>query len=362
MLKLAHVGWVVILLLAHGVPTAMATCGLVGAQTQMRLIVPLRAANITVGRDVPVGTEVYRQEFHSSASDKQVRCTSEDVDLHISRELSTMVSGFSASDGIEVYATGVQGIGVRFLDVDNQSIPTSAPLPQCPGGELCVRSVQEHLKFTLSFIKTSTRVEAGAISGGSLPSVTFSHVANGRILPLQTVGVSGVLRVVSQTCSTPNIQVNLGVHTLNSLEETGYTAWQNFNIALNNCPAFNGYYIEQNSRSGLKPPGAQASLRNNHIFFRVDPTRPAISLLDGVLSLNDSPRGTVHAAEGVGVQLALNNEEPIRLSMLLDSGVQPQAFENSYVIGLKARYLKNIIGTPKSGLANATATFTIDYQ
>ncbi|OAE14562.1 hypothetical protein A2T76_24675 [Pseudomonas brenneri] len=84
---------------------------------------------------------------------------------------------------------------------------------------------------------------------------------------------------------------------------------------------------------------------------------------EGILSLTAQGPRVERAAQGIGVQLALENTQPIRLSTLLDSGISLQPKEGgSYVIALKARYLRLPNSTVHSGPANATAIFTINYQ
>lgn len=255
------------------------------------------------------------------------------------------------------YPTNLAGIGVRFLDVDNRAFPFTAKLPDCPGPEACVFR-DTNLDKTLSFVKVSAHVEAGPVLSASLPIVNIGYEIRGRELPVRRVRLSGQLRVVSQTCQAPNIQVNLGQHSVGILEKTGYTPWQDFSIVLNQCLGFYGYY---SAGVNVLEPGVV--FKTNKIAFRIDPTQRAVSTDEGILSLTVQGPGLERAAQGIGVQLALENAWPIKLSTLLDSGISLQPKEGgSYVITLKARYLRLSNSTVHSGPANATAIFTINYQ
>ena len=348
--------WVVAL--APG--TAMASCELVERGGLIQSTLALRAVQITVGRDIAVGTEVYRQVFNL-AGNSAIRCAPGVDDISVRRSVETpaaAIPGYQTRAGGSVYPTNLAGIGVQILDADNRPFPSITRSPNCPGSEGCVLRNQGLDKFTLSFIKVSTNVEAGAISSATLPTVLISYDIRGQQLPVRKVRLSGLLRVASQTCRTPHVQVNLGRHPISELEHLGYTPWQDFGIALNQCPGFHGYYS-----AGAVGGEPGVVLNPNKVTFRIDPTQPAVSNEEGILSLTPGLQGAVKAAQGIGVQIAQESAQPIKLSTLLDSGLSLQSNEGgSYLIRLKARYIKQANAVAQSGPANATVTFTINYQ
>ena len=339
---------------------ALADCERVEAGGAIDSTMPLRISQITVGRDIPVGTEVYRQVF-TPGGVASIRCTPGTRDISLKRNLEMVsgpIPGYQSGANGNTYPTNLAGIGVRFLDADNRAFPFTAKSPDCQGPQACVFREPNLDKFILSFVKVSARVEAGPVSSASLPIVSISYDIRGRELPVRKVRLSGQLRVVAQTCQAPSIQVNLGQHAVGTLEKTGYTPWQDFSIVLNQCPGFYGYY---SAGANLLEPGV--IFKTNKIAFRIDPTQRAVSTEEGVLSLTAQGPGGVRAAQGIGVQLALENAQPIRLSTLLDSGIPLQPKEGgSYFIALKARYLRLPDSAIHSGPANATAIFTINYQ
>lgn len=360
MFDVRRLQWVgLCLLLFTSSEGALAACNFFAPGTPGNLNIPLRVNNITVGRDVPIGTQVYRQDVQVVSGIKQVNCVAGTRGAQIARELRAFAGPVSVGHsgaGRTVYATSVPGLGVQFLDAENRTLPSTSNLPDCPESKNCEVPLREHLKFSLSFIKTSNSVGSGAVSGIDLPSVAFSHIAHDKRMVLQNVGFSGLFRVVAQTCVTPNIQVDLRTNTLRDLETAGFTPWKNFNIVLRHCPAFHGYYPERNTLVENLP-------QPNKIAFQVNPTRPAISIPDGVLQLNESSQASMATAQGIGLQLAWDNGQPLMLTTMNDSGVHLEANEGGeYVIRLKARYLKTASGPAQAGPANATATFTINYQ
>jgi type 1 fimbria pilin len=333
----------------------MASCALENAAVPINSALALRVGQITVGRDLPIGSEVYRQTFDAHGS-RSIICTpgSDEITLKYSVHMSSPPLPVAGN----IYPTNLSGIGVQFSDAENRPFSLSTRSLNCPGPDTCVFQSHDQQTFTLSLIKVSANVEVGAISGAALPVVDISYDVKGHQLPLRKVRLSGQLRVVSQTCQTSNVQVNLGTHSVREFERTASLPWQDFAIVLSHCPAFHGYYSVASASLGR-----DGVLNSNKISFQIDPTQPAVSSSEGILSLTSYDRAEVKAAEGIGLQIANDNGHPIKLSVLLDSGIHLRPQDGgSYFIRLKARYIKSGNGIVQSGPANSTAIFTINYQ
>ncbi|OAE14563.1 hypothetical protein A2T76_24680 [Pseudomonas brenneri] len=209
---------------------AAADCERVEAGGANDSTMPLRISQISVGRDIPVGTEVYRQVF-TPGGVASIRCAPGTRDINLKRNLemvSGSIPGYPPGVNGNTYPTNLAGIGVRFLDVDNRAFPFTAKLPDCPGPQACVFRDPNLDKFALSLVKVSAHVQAGPVVSASLPIVNIGYEIRGRQLPVRRVRLSGQLRVVSQTCQAPNIQVSLGQHSVGTLEKTGYTPGKTF--------------------------------------------------------------------------------------------------------------------------------------
>lgn len=180
---------------------------------------------------------------------------------------------------------------------------------------------------------------------------------------IQRVGFSGSIFIVSRTCSTPDVAVPMGTHMTSEFSgRNTFTPWKDFSIALNNCPAFRGYYQDIGPHWASNGMASNLTMRKNNVLqVRLDPTRAAITPNLGIMSLNPSAPGEDPAATGVGLQVADSIGTPLPLATLRASGITPRTVEDaSYTIPLKARYIQtgdNITAGP----ANATATFTINY-
>lgn len=337
---------------------------------------PLQISAITVGRDMPVGTEVYRQTFKvASGQSPTLEC------LYAPYQMWTELTVDGASYGLsswssgkyanKVYKTSIQGLGIAF---DN----SGGPLPRqsnpsattCTPTFRCLVPMGGPSNFELVLIKIGD-VTPGVLRGSDLPVVSLYANFNGdsavRMLGFK-MGISGDLQIVSRTCSTPDVKVNMGTYLLKTF--TGInsaTGWKDFSIALNNCPAFNGTYTTNvsnwTSNNGNSPTGTGSSgtRTDNKLLFRIDPARSAIAPGTGVMNLDPGAAGGPPAATGIGLQIAMPNGTGLPLATNQSSGLNLLSTAASYTIALKARYLQTGT-TVTTGPANASATFTITYQ
>lgn len=335
-------------------------------------VMPLQISAITVGRDVPVGAVVYRQQFNMAAGQAPIlECLIApyqqwaEMTVESSQGLANVPSGTYAN---KVYQTSIPGLGVAFGNSDGVLPRESAKRwTICTSGFSCLVPFDRPSNFELILIKLGD-VTPGVLVGSTLPVVSlFGNFGDARMLGFR-MGISGSIQIVSRTCSTPPVSVPMGTHQIKKF--TGInsdTGWTNFSIALNNCPAFNGQFSTNGpgwlSQSGLSPSGTGTSgiRESNTLQFRIDAIRTASNSGNGVLSLDPGAAGSAPAATGVGVQVASSNGTPLPLATNQASGLILRATESSYSIPLRARYLQT--GSQVTpGPANASATFTIIYQ
>jgi len=313
----------------------------------------LRAQSITIGRDVPIGTVVFRQKI---AVNNFVYCTSTSGATSVRYDRSITYSNLPALSlwgtgdlAGKVYQTGVSGLGMLIKD-NNGTAPYN--ISNTYGVNTGTGGLNATNTLELQLIKTAPTVAAGTVQGASLPIAQYVVGVGGGMtaatFPTANVTITGAVSIVARTCQTPNVNVAMGTHTVAEFNGIGTgTAWNDFTLALNNCPAFNGVYGNTDN-----------SLTANSIKYRLDPTAGVDAANPNVLKLN---RGTPEAT-GVGIQIANDLGAPLALQTLLPSGIVPTAVEGaSYSIALKARYLQTGAAVT-GGPANAAMTFTIDYQ
>jgi len=344
--------------------SAFADCNINAGSSKMVRTQPLLGGNLTVGRDVPLGAEIYRQTF-TPVSGLVVGCTAGLYNIETKRSLSSTPLPLANWTGTpypgKIYETGVKGIGVAIWYGPN-AMPTSGFGTNCGGGtSFCNWNVSSTLVFDLSFIKIGD-VSPGTIQGALLPTMVQSFISSNTV-EIEQVNFSGSMNIVSRTCSTPDVNVPMGSHMLSEFSGPNtFTQWKDFPITLNNCPAFNGYYQSTGPRWASDGTVSNLDSRKNNVLqVRLDPTRTPLNASLGILSLNPSAPGDDPAAMGVGVQVADSAGTPLPLATLRASGITTRAEEGaSYSIPLKARYIQTQTNIT-AGPANATATFTINY-
>ncbi|WP_426155051.1 fimbrial protein [Pseudomonas sp. TSRC2-2] len=348
--------------------TAMATCEFAPGFDTVNRSVALIGSNITVGRDVPLGTILFKQIFTASDTLSQIRCVPGSYPRLRDRTLSSTPlppSSWSGQYEGKVYETGVPGIGV-YLWSEGDAAPNNATSPNCGNGTaVCVEKPQ--LGFDLLFIKTGD-VSPGTIQGASLPSLKLEWSSLGTTLDLQNVNFIGSMNVVSRTCVTPDVNVPLGTRSVNEFAGVGTgTPWQSFQISLNNCPAFHGTFPGSPSSpifDAVTDTPTEQGRASNILRFRLDSTDGVIDAAQGIISLTPAPSGTLPAATGIGIQIGTGDAVPVPvpLATLRPSGVVTTTTEGaSYAIPLKARYIQTA-ATMTPGPANGAVVFTIDYQ
>lgn len=333
---------------------------------------PLQISAITVGRDVPVGTEVYRQRFNMAAGQApRLECLTAPYQQWTELTVDSSYGFANVSTGTyanKVYRTSVPGLGVAFTSA-------GGPLPRqsnknsttCSPGFRCLVPMDGPSNFELVLIKLGD-VTPGVLVGNTLPIVSlFGNFGDARMLGFK-MGISGSLQIVSRTCNTPDVTVPMGTHQLKAFAGVNSaTGWKDFSIALNNCPAFNGTFAMNasgwTSNSGNDPTGTGTSgtRTGNSLLFRIDAARTAITPGTGVMNLDPSAAGSAPSATGIGLQIALPDGTGLPLATNRSTGLNLLTTEGNYTIPLKARYLQT--GSKVTpGPANASATFTITYQ
>lgn len=324
----------------------------------LRFTVPI-TGNITVGRDVPVGAEIYRRTF-STTSDFTVGCDRAAYDYNRTYSATPYpLSSYShPTYGARIYTTAVAGIGAAVLIG-----PGTAALPvqnrvdysSAPGNPRI--SLYADTQYILVLFKIAANVGAGSIQGSSLPSPWFNVQGDNRLDLLQAQ-FTGQLNIVSRTCSTPDVPVALGTHQMTELGGIGTgTQWVDVPVRLNNCPAFYARSLtgSYNDRGQATQSGAA-----NTVQYRVDPVTSIVNAAQSVMALQ--PDGVNQTATGIGIQIGTAALAPVGFGALRNSGLPlNQTDGSSYTLSLKARYYQTG-SVPTSGQANGAATVTLVYQ
>jgi len=301
--------------------------------------------SITVGRDVPVGTELYRTEARSTSL---VQAICDARSQYSYRYISLPYPKASYVDpvfGNNVYQTNVPGVGVVGWAGSRQPMPASfnyieANVPT---------SIELH-DYYFSLIKIGD-VSPGTITGASLP--INEYVVGSNNLRVHLGGAIGSLNVVARTCTTPDVNVPMGDHQLSELNGVGSVTAPavDASFQLLNCPAFFGRSTVRTTNGTI----TSGLLGANTISFRIDPTTSVVNAANGIFSLRAG------GATGIGIQLLNGSNAPVALQTKLSSGLTLQQNAANYTVPLRARYYQtSAVTTP--GAANSSVTVTLSYE
>ncbi|WP_447897831.1 fimbrial protein [Stenotrophomonas sepilia] len=333
-------------------PTARAgTCAYTAETPTFVRAVTSITGSITVGRDIPVGTEIYRATFNTNRP-AHLHCqpgTYTRTRRYVSNPYP--LSGYAhPSYGNRVYRTSVPGIGAVVWWAGNALPTTATDIFTIPTTFIAVTA------FDVSLVKIGD-VGAGTIRGTDLPTFEYVEVGDNTIRYLLG-SFTGSLNIVSRTCSTPDVSVNLGTHQMSALSGIGTgTNWVNVPVRLNNCPGFyDAFRNNLTNDDGVTAPRRTA----NQIRYRVDPITSIVVPTQGVMALQ--PDGVNQTATGIGIQIGDADSNPIIYGSTRASGLTLTQTENaSYTFNLRARYYQTG-ATPTSGQANGAATVTLIYE
>lgn len=334
--------------------------------------VPLAPQNITVGPDMPDGTIVYRVNFNHPTT-FGFSCTTppgESFNLPQRLDYSSLPLPLSGWNGApfpgKVYLTSVPGIGVAvWNDLSNQALPTVAFTTTFTNpGNAPVFNFHVRINTVLSFIKIGP-VSPGVISASSLPSVYLEFASDPSVsntpLRIYNLNFTGSINVVSQTCTTPDVDVPLGIHDVSKFTGIGSTtSWVDSSIVLKDCPRFYGYFNNTNynnsSGAGSTTVGTAVA---NVLSLKLSPQTAILDVPHGIMSLASNPR----SAEGVGIQLGWGDSTgtPALFDFSKSYNYTPgDNMQTSFKIPLAARYIQTE-SSVSPGIADGKVTFTINY-
>ncbi|WP_241613719.1 fimbrial protein [Rosenbergiella epipactidis] len=339
------------------------------------------SGNITLGPDTPNGTILYNIQYYAPGK-AGIECsgsTSSSLSVPGKVDYSSHplpLSSWSGSGlGGKVYESGLPGIGVIVTGLTGENNIRGNTFPRQENDFNLPRfsnvySVGTGHGYQLWLIKTGP-VTPGVINGTSMPSVKAYidpvRQLNGLPMTIGRLSFNGVLNVISSTCNTPDVNVDLGKHDVSEFKGVGSTTkWIDSSIILNNCPAFKGYYPGSNSTLYVDGTGGatKGTPTQNVLSVSLSPQTSVVNSSAGTGIMNIESLGNGSSASGVGIQVGWGNAsgspEPFAFNTT-KSISPPTDGRTSFTIPLAARYIQ--ISQPVSaGVANGKATFLINYR
>ncbi|UBO72388.1 fimbrial protein [Aeromonas rivuli] len=355
----------VALLLYTGVPLfaqAAPLCTIDAATPVINYTAVLQGGNLTVGPDTPDGTIIFRQYFKPSYNVRYV-CASSPTPYSLHeyddyQSLPLPLSSWGGSPfGGQVYETGVPGIGVVAWYSG-----TAFPLSKNPAdiNALAVFTKAFIPEFDISFIKTGP-ISPGTIQGGQLPTLRADMVMDdGTHYPIIRAAMSGSINIVSQSCTTPDVSVDLGSHDIasNFSGQGSATPWVPFQLRMENCPTFYGTINDgQNNFYSNDGSSGVGAVSPNSITVSLTPNTAIIDDAQAIMGLAD----TGSQASGVGIQIAAYQESRPATFSKPTIFYQGSDGSPSRTVNYFARYIQTET-TVTPGDANGTVSFLIEYK
>lgn len=343
--------------------------------------VPLNPPVISAGADIPIGTIIFQGKWLGTQT-PLIDCVYDGIANAYSTAFSISqaplpLSGLNTGPFAgAVYQTNIPGVGVA---VSRSSAGPGAKLgsPVHRDGEL-VMTAGGTIDYQLA-TRYVTLIKIGelmpgsySISAAGFPAVRDDMVNSLTDRPIQGLPIElsqatfqGNLTVSTQTCTTPDVIVDMGSHDIREKFRgiNSTSPWVDASISLTNCPTFFGFYNQSNSTlmmdfntgAGIVSPSI-----NNSIGVRLTPTGSVIDAANGVMAIDST---LPDAASGVGIQIGWGDsgQTPTPFNFAAEQTVTlPKDGSTTIRIPLAARYIQTE-ANPTPGKADGKAVFTLNY-
>lgn len=350
--------------------------------------VQLSPSTISAGTDMPVGTVIYQGRWMSGDTGLSVMKCASAVDtsmwFNIAWSLDQAPMPLASWSGSPfagaVYQTNIPGVGVALSrSPDSEAFIVGQPyyrFPSDTSSPVTGGSYEPYLNSRDIYV---TLIKIGSITPGNytldaakLPTASvsitnaLSHPATtGLPIKVHTVKLQGQLTVSAQTCTTPDVNVNLGSYDTREhfTRQGATTPWIDASITLTNCPTFYGFYNAANSTLMFDyniGGGKVANSTNNSIGVRLTPTTAVLDAANGIMAIDSTVAG---AASGVGIQIGWGNssQTPILFNLAGEQAMTlPKDGSPTIRVPLAARYIQTAASV-LPGKANGKVVFTVNY-
>ncbi|WP_156980952.1 fimbrial protein [Vibrio galatheae] len=269
-----------------------------------------------------------------------------------------------------VYPSNVAGIGfVVWVHIAGgprfmlSTSPTTYTSIVDSAGTLAMRG-----NFSVSLVKTGDIASGSVVDASLIPTVAW-RVADkagytGLPMELYRTNYNGTLSFSTGTCTTPDVNVNLGSHSLDvELTNVGsYTEWVDSSFVLQNCPTFSGYHGDANRQTIYDSSDiAQGDSKNPNLLEVT--FQPIYGVTDNVIHLQND----ASSAQGIGIQIGASpsnlQANPLNPELIWDGSeiftITPPT-DSSFKIPLAARYYR-YQEEAQAGSANSGVLVNIDY-
>ncbi|MCB5309683.1 fimbrial protein [Yersinia massiliensis] len=357
------------------------SCGYASGSSSTSLTVPLSPPVISAGADMPLGTIIYQGVWRNAPS-VQVACNAPGIVFNWAvgiEQAPLPLSGWNSGPFAgAIYQTNIPGIGVAISRYNNHAPATLTNFGYRDEDVVSEDSggvVFEQASRYISLIKIGSLTPGNySLSAASLPVASDNMVNSptssrpsllGLPIALNRVTFQGNLTISTQTCTTPDVNVNLGSYDIrdNFRGINSSTPWIDASISLVNCPTFHGFYNQTNTTQMMNfdtGAGTISSSINNSIGVRLTPTTEVIDAANGIMAIDSSVSG---AASGVGIQIASgsSSQTPTPFNFSAEQRVTlPKDGSSTIRVPLVARFIQTK-ASAMPGRADGKVVFLINY-
>jgi type 1 fimbria pilin len=299
-----------VLLMTCGVHNALAlgVCTYPSTQPQITLNMDLTSQQ-DWSNGLVIGEVVFSQPYKVAEN-----CSG---DYQMTKSPNTSVYPASTST---IFKSGVEGVGLR-ITIGNTTLSAGTNQTSATGDGSTPINLQD---IDVEIIKTG-KIVPGALTPGKLASVEIKDSKGAKQVLTVNIGSINIKEAACEITGSSTIPVSMG-----KVNKTDFTG----------------------KNSALTPVNVQIPLQCN-AGSRVNVLFDAKSSLgNGIIDL------TAGGAEGVGIQLKLNNTPVVFNNTLF---VATAGEQGAFNIPLTAAYIQTT-DTIKPGTANAVANFTVTYE
>lgn len=300
--------------LTYSSDSVAAPCNLVQGKIRVINFGSNLASGLSVARDAPVGTVIYKDIVHTSEY-QRLQCDSWGYGgFYVSPTLGSSREG-------NTFPLGQTGLSFRIIYPEGYYL--SAPSWLQEGNKSFTIG-----NYTLEIIKSGELGKNNKVPAAPLGKSTYDG---------NTIAEFNLLKpiVLSQTsCQAPSIQVSMGDdYQVTEFNKAGSTPRMiNFNVGLTKC------------EQGI-----------NSVTYSLDATSQVLDSQKGIVALDSSS-----TAKGIGLQLIGETGQPLALGTTYTFAGFNSTTTN-FNIPLSATYYRLAGSTLEAGSANASVTFTVNY-
>lgn len=275
---------------------------------------------ISVPRDTPMGSVIYESPIVTLGTiPSSFKCSA------VHNEGVRNSRGVTQA-GAQTLPLGNTGIGWQWVRPPSGKIWKGFPGDSDVAGNWGWNSSQHMLRL----IKTGNLTGGTTINSGQLGTFVAAEIE-----PL-AMNVTGT-RIVSQSCETPDVKVDMGSYTMSDFFQNGdYGKAKVFDLGIKNCP-----------------PG----INNFRFAFLPTAGSPAWNADTGIINLNSNS-----TAKGLALQIRFRDERPLKLNQPYIMKAPTEEGGNNSV-ALQARFVRIEPSNAqmKPGDANAEIAFVVEY-